>query len=644
MNELNWKSVKAVQLADLAAEQADRIAQTITSQYSTWKQQRRSIEDLWQEIDRQVNQFDPVYSLQEQGDIATQFKTPTRFGSKIKMTDTYAHREGLVAAIIQYLMQNDYDFFDVVPLDGLDSDKTSAVKDYLMWVLDSMNFEQDFVPFLRDLVQYGTAIASLEWCRETYPRWRKIQALSEGGPEVVFQEYQEVRYDAPKFTPLNLLYTVIDPTARDVRTATLIFQKPVPKEEIMANPAYTVTWEAVNAAPSFASNTESNREQIKEETRRNYQFSMSEYGDKVQVYEAWGDFVDGQTVYKNYVAEVMNNKLIRFEPNPYSMSSKPFVIARYTTETNRIYGHTPLSSITGIQAAKDTVLNQYIDGWSMENNRPWELVTQNLVSFAKNGKKTLPPMSADTVIHVRQPGTLRRAEGSSKLTHQDPTAIMAHLEMQMVRATGDSELTSGGNASEYMKTGVAMQVANAGNTRLNLYAKTIEKEAITPVLEMLVDLLRQMNTEPRTFRRKDNPNEEYVFDPTYLMNDIKFTMRGASYNITKQVQANALLQTLTMAAQQPMLQQILNWPEALKVVFENQGVRNISRLILPQAQAMMQQVNMQQPTFADKIKGFFGQQALKEGANAQPDTSAVGGSTVSQVGGEGQVSPFAPVQ
>lgn len=653
MKELIYKPVRAARLEDLDPNTQDRIAQSIVTKYVDWRTLRRGYEEVWAEIDRHVNQYDPAYTPQEGYDRVNRTNNQGGFGSKLKMTNVYSHREGLVSAVMKYQFANDYDFFDIDPLDALDDQKTETIKEYLLWLFDKMDFENDFTPFVRDWVQYGTAIASYEWNKETVTRWRRSYAQdpTTGQMASMDTEAQEIIYDAPKLTPLNLQYAVIDPVAPNIKTATLIYQRPATAHDIMANTAYhNLNWDDVNKAPDFGSNSYFPREMERELTRRNYAFSTTmAYKGQKEVTEAWGDFADGQDLYKNYVAEILDGKLIRFEPNPYDMPHKPFIIARYTQETNRVYGPSPLATITGIQAGMDTMMNQYIDYWTMRIQRPLLVEANAIVRSAKEDKSKLPPMSMHAAWTVRSRDGVGRMPDDMGATSMDPSSMYGILEAQMERATGDNSLNSGGTPQPYMKTGVAMQAADAGSARLNMYAKTLEREAVIPFLGMTLDLVRQMNVPQKTFNRQDDPNQELTFNVAMLANDIKFSMRGASFNMSKQVQTTALQQFLTMLASSPVVTPLVNWIKAIKIMGEALNIRHIDELIAPQAMQQLAMMPQTQPTFMQRVQGLFtGQQGnpaiIEDNSNGQQSSlglaAAGGGTTPGTNATPGQVSPF----
>lgn len=649
MKELIWRPVKAVRLEHLDETTKSNIIHTITNNYQTWKSERRGLEEVWHQIDRHVNQYDPIYTPQAKIETANELQMPGGFGSKLKMTNVYAHREGIVSLMMKYLMSNDYDFFDGIAFDPIDEDHMLALKTYLLWMFDVMDLESSFTPFCRDVVHYGWGVSSYEWIREVHPRWKRQSVVDPvtGERYVVDFEAQEIVYDAPKFTPLNVYYTVLDPTAADVRSATLIYKKAVTTHELMANSSYTLDWKDVEAAPRFGGNADSNIETRREHARGNDTFTHAQsYGDKREVLECWGDISDGRTLYKNYVAEVMNGKLIRFEPNPYNMPYKPFVVARYTAETGRIYGSSPLATITGLQAGYDTIFNQFVDFWTMENQRPILAQANTIIRTAKDNTNQLPPLHNRSVWMVRDVNGIKRLDWSAGARTPDPTPMLNLLEMQMEKATGDNFLMSGGAPQQYLKTGVAMTAADAGNSKMNMYAKNIEKEAIIPILEMTVDLLRQMDVAPRTFKRKDTPGqEEIIFDPAMLANNIRFSLRGASYNMTKQMQLQSFQSFLQWAQGNPVTMQLINWVKAIKMFGEALGLRNASDLITPEGAQMLQSMN-QQPSFTQKVANLlFGRQSGTPPAPQEanlgnqltlPSAPAFGGTNPET----GSVSPF----
>lgn len=617
MTNLNWRPVNVATINDLDNDAQLRMGAYIIQKYEDWRQLRRGYEDVWKEIDRQINQYDPIHTPILKIEQGITIDSPDLMGSKLKMSNTYAHREGIVAAILKYLLMKDYDFFDIVPLDPMDDEACMAVKEYLMYLFDVMDFEKEFVPFLRDIVQYGTAIASYEWETETATRWKTEEILD---PETkvatgnIRYKADEIIYDAPRFRPLNVYRCVIDPTAKDVKTATLIFQKMITPHEMLANPAYANITEAdVFGAPDAGPDTDSVAETEREIARRNDMYSSDlAYKGKKKIYEAWGDFTDGEVLYQNYVAEVFNGRLIRFEPNPYLMPYKPFIIARYTTETGRIYGPSPLASITAIQSGYDTIINQVIDANAMHNERPILMLNGTLVTDKQN-KDRLPPLGKNSVWRVRDLAGIERMKDDSFEGVAASMAILPILENQMKLATGDNELISGGPTQPYVTTGQVVTVAEAGNSRFNMYAKTIEQEAIVTMLEMTVDLLRQRNMDPVTLKTTDPAatQPEVTFDPLILLNRVKFNMRGASYNATRQLQISAMQQFYTMLTQNPATLQIMNWIRVVIDFGEALGIRSVRSQILPQAMAQLQQMPETQGPWYMNVMKLFGQQSQK---------------------------------
>lgn len=624
MKTLQWDAVSPVRLEDLNPITRSNIAAKIKENKMSWKAARRGIEETWLEIDRHVNQYDPIYTPQKKDDMGGfRLNVQGGLGSKLKMVNIYAHREGLVSSIVKYLMENDYDFFDLVTADDQDEDAAMALKYYMLWLFDIMDFESAFTPFIRDIVHYGIAFASYEWYYDIETRWKTAYADNPDTGDRSRLDYmaKEILYDAPKFETRNVYHTVMDPTARDLRTAMLIHSKAVTPADILYDPTYknVLDWKAVDNAPDFSSNLYMADEILREQARGNTAFSgVQEYKGKKEILEAWGDIYDGHTYYRNYVAEVFNGELVRFEPNPYLFAHKPFVTARYLAESGRLYGPSPLASIVGIQAGFDTIVNQYIDYWSMEINRPILTQANTIVRTRKEDRLKLPPVSKDAVWQVTDVNGIKRLDWAGRTGAMDPTPMLTLLQAQMERATGDNELNSGGNPQQYLKTGVAMTVADAGSTKLNMYAKTIEQEALIPVLEMTIDLLRQMDTQPMTFKRLDIPGETVDFTPAFLANNIQFSMRGASYNMTRQVQAQSLIQFLQQCFANPVTAQIINPIRAVIMGGEALRIRNVRELIMPQALQMLNAMQLQAPTLIDKLKGIFTGQQVQKQVTEQP--------------------------
>lgn len=620
MNNIVYRPVKAVRLEDLTTEQANRIANSIVENWNDWRTQRYGIERVWNSIDNQVNQYDPVYSPQTDSDVGFKVQLRHGFGQKIKFPHTFSHREGLVASFMRYLMEDDYDFFTPVPLDSVDTELTDGLKQYLMYLLDLTDFENRLAPFVRDAAQYGTAFAAYEWHRITAPQWKRerltdpITKLDMG---VVDMEQQVTLVDAPIFTPLNVYNTVIDPSDPNTKTSTLIMAKAVSPYEIRANQNYPQVvrdnWDAIVGAPAFEVSPQQNMDESRERARGNSSYSASQtYKDKKLVYEAWGQFSDGKELYVNYVAEVFNGKLIRFEPNPYNMPYKPFIVCSPLKETNRVYGPSLLFTVRGIQAAFDTTYNQFHDAWDIELNAPTLVQANSIIQSTRHRQNTVvvPPMAKDAFWLVRDIQTsVGKMPTNNVAGRMNPAPMLQLLAGAMEMGTGDNPLNSGGQAPEYMKTGVAMTIANAGNDRLNLYAKAIERDCIVPMLEMTVRYIQQNVDTPRTFKRLDN-FQTALFDPAVAAQDIRFTMRGASYNMNRQQQTNNFLNAIREMLGSP-LAQVFNPGKLAVQVLKMVGAKNPLELLNPEA-VMMAENAVQQPTFSQRIMGLFGKKQVQQ--------------------------------
>lgn len=631
MKQLQWKPVNVHTLKDLTPEAQLKIGQNIVDQFDTWRNLRMGEEMLWNEIDRQCNQFDPLHTPLSKLERNTTIDGPTIMGSKLKMCNTYAHIEGFVASMMKYLFANEYDFFDIGPLDPMDMPATQAVKEYLIWLYGVMDFENDYKPFVRSIASYGTGIASYEWIEETAVRWKTMEVTDPetGQTQLMRYQAQDVIYNAPKFTPLNLYRCVIDPTARDVKTATLIFQKMVTPYEIMANPAYgAIDQEWVFGVPDAGADQYSQSETLREQARGNstYDATTALKGKKM-VYEAWGDFTDGYTLYQNYVAEVLGNRLIRFEPNPYDMPHKPFIIARANVEPGRIYGRPLMVGSTGIQAGMDTIVNQVIDANAMHNERPILLLNNALVQD-KNDRKTAPPLGKNVIWRVRDLQAAERMRDQDFVGVANSIQLINILSEQLKLGSGDNELMSGGGgiSDQYATTGHVVQVAEAGNSRFNLYAKTVEQESIVPMLEMTIDLLRQRTLAPVTLQTRDTSLGPTVqFHPEMLLNNMAFTLRGASYNATRQLSINASQSFYTLLSQNPITNQIMNWVRVVIDMGDLLGIRGIRNQLQPQAVAALQQAP-QQPTWWQNVMNIFTGQQQAQATGNSPDIPGPQGS------------------
>lgn len=611
MRQLNFKEVNVADLNDLGPTRREYFANWFDGTFSDWRAQRQGKERLWRLMDGHVNQYDP--NLKNHTN-ANKAKTGDQSGLfNIKTTNLYAHRESLVAQLMSQMFSNQYDFFEVVTSELLSADIAERLKEYVIDDFDRMSFRSKILPFLRDMVTYGTAVASYEWCHKEQPVYRKISTGVPGTPPRRYRSLN-VLYEGPLLQTLDLYNLMLDPYNTDVQNSTIIIQKYITPHEYEANPNYHQVGKDLLFGSASEHQTSETHHQIhhRDVTRSNESRTHTQTGiKKIRMLEAWGDFYDEYGVYNNYVAEVVYLQerpiLVRFEPNPYYLEHKPFVIGRYSTVTDSPYGETPLSAVSSTQAATDTLVKQILDANAMHNQRPF-LRRRSMFAMSRRteegGNQPLE-WSNRTVLDVEDVNSsIARLRDDSYSDISSSLSLLPLLQAQMQMATGDNDIVSGGGTPEYMKTGVASMLNNASNARFMMASMSFEEDVLLPLLRMTVALNYQAATV-KLFTDPMSLNEEQKTLYDIVSNGVDFELRGPSYQAIKQNKVASATNLFQIIMNNQMLANLLNWPAAFKLMANLYDLKGLEQLLVPQAQEIAEQAT-QQALAKEQSPGLFG--------------------------------------
>jgi hypothetical protein len=572
-NTEDAKLLKPPTLSSVDTEVLLKLCDNTYQKYQTWQRDRYYRAREWVKLDELIGGYPPkknesefIVSSQANTPDSKEILEPVESSIRTRSTAAYASRENFVTQIIGSLFPQGQEFVAINPVSGVEPSQALALQQLCREYFSLINFKTAIIPVIRALGTYGISIFSYEWIEEKDVSWEKITGKDGEAPS--YNKKSKTRYYAGKVVPLNIHEVVYDTTDTDLTRAMIIRKKTVYGSDLLDNPNYAESKIKWDSGASNGIDTEVLAEQslLMREPISLYKALCDK--PAVDVYEAWGDFIFNNKMYKNYVLEFcyspavtsadekeLSSKIvpIRLEPNPYKTYQRPYYIVKLTDEVGSMYPKSPLEHSLSQHEAIVELQQDVKNLTKAASNRPF-LVQGGLIRPASL-KELEKPLTHNQVIYLKDgvdPRTVfSRMQDDSQFSIAPAISLMEMFKDQARLATGETESMTGGSAPQYMKTGVALAYQQGANNRYNLYASTIEADLIVPVIRQTIDYFSQFLKKGSKIvtLRGSIPITE---DPAFTEIDAKISVAGASHTATQQLEANNLMQTMQMIVGGPL--------------------------------------------------------------------------------------------
>ncbi|MGH2412230.1 MAG: portal protein [Microcystaceae cyanobacterium] len=519
------------------------------------------------------------------GDVNTDWRHRLSTGKAFEQVET----------VNAYLMQAFFpnkDWFDLKPMEPGYSDVVPSVKEFLRKKFQSCNFVSYWEMFIRQLLVTGTSVIALPWRVETV-QWKKRVKINspkfkdsfyaEYGQEFKFRETNQNKtvYNAPAFEVLDNFDCYFDPRAISTDESDFCRRIIKTKAEVveLINSKYYKDIEpldVVTTDPYYGGNAYA---QDKKNQLYKFQGIQIENGynwtDQVEIWEYWGDITVDGIIYRDVVATIMGDKLIRFENNPY-WCSKPFIFGTYTSVNRSITSIGLVEPGLGLLHEFNLLTNQRLDNLELSVDSMWLYVNDG----------TLQPEDIYTrpgrVFSVAQKDVLTPISMPQQFTvTYDESSV---LESRIDRNAGTGNLISA-NAARDAERVTAEEVKatrEAGGNRLSFVHKHIEETALMPLLSKMLRLFQQFVTGDEVVRVAGNEPGSYDYNKVgqdELNYEYDIVPYGADHVTDKEYDMAQRLQFYQLILSNPDASQHFNHFNFLLDLARRMGIDDVQQFV-----------------------------------------------------------------
>lgn len=550
-------------LAELSADDRQHLAQSVTGDYKRWKQSRNRLETKWKEC-WEAYLCDPK-ALHTENEEFRQDR------SQVVRPILYEAVEAIHANLLNAIFPANERFFTVIGKTEENQQNATVIEEFLRNKLEDTSFIEKYALFLKQAIITGNTVAAVPWRKTSHNRQvsRPVQLF---GMTVGTQKVHEetITYHGPDFEVLDIFDFLIDPDAPDFEQAKIIRKVERPLSAIKSNPAYS---NLDHLKVNNPDNTESD-DQHKKSRRRAFGLDDVSPGtnataiDKVTLLETWGDFVIGESLYKNYVCVIANHDtVIRFEPNPYDSGMKPFIFTSFIPVPNEIYGIGAIEKSLGLQHAINTLTNQKLDVINLSINNPFTYLINDDV-FDPDTLVTRP----GALIPVKSHDTLRPIQYLNNFTVA--FTEIADLKAEAQEATGALKYFTGGDNNQQRTATEVSALLQGGTQKFSSFLAHLEHTSLEPFLRITLENARQFLHKPESLRvsQPDGQIRFLKILPDLIQNcDCQFRIDGSRGLLMKEQELKAITAFLRLVETNPALREQVNWLSLYKKIYRRLG-------------------------------------------------------------------------
>ena len=565
-----------LQLHNLTLEDQTSFAQSIETQFNSWKQQRQAQELLWK---RCWNAYLANTAQEEAGTLTQKsYYNPTEDNQTAGMNRPliYQSIEALHANLISNLFPPSGNFFNVIGETEADHQQAKPLEDIMKTKLETARFQEAFSLYLKQMLVCGTSVLSVPWKKETQLQetWQPIKNFGMTiGYEPTMTE--EITYDAPEFQVLDLFNTYLDPQAKNPQQATLIHQLEKTLEELEGQGWYR------NLETVAEQLQQQHQAQNKGMNKGNKQApTVSLQAEKLTLLECWGDFQFNGKTYHNHVTTLIKetSTLIRLEPIGYRNGQKPFVIGILTPIPHQLYGLGAVEKSLGLQNAVNLLTNQKLDALNLTIHPPFTYLIQDDI-FDPTHLSTKP----GALIPVKDHNTIRPLPmpvGNLTLAYEE----IQDLKQEILETTGSLRLMTNTNQASTGGNQTATEInayLQSGERKYSHLLSHLEQTSVEPLLNKVFSHLQQFWNTPETLRLLQ-PDDTVIFKPVQPKNlkrlKVSFKVSGSRGMLQNKEELDHMLFFIKVLQSLPEIRNSINFIELAKGIYDKMGLTNIKNV------------------------------------------------------------------
>ena len=497
----------------------------------------------------------------------------------------------LVETIVSYLQGAFFpnrDWFDVIPeTPGLQED-AEVIKSFAKKKLTEAAFMSHWELFLRQLAIVGSSVIALPWRYETRKSKVRVKVHTRDDPRGFFysnKEEERVIFNNHSFEVLDVFDFYVDPIGVHPNHSDCIRRVIKTKAEIaqLIRDKYykNLTVDQIKELPDYEPGDESTANKTEKNRYLGMETNIDNvWQNKVEIYELWGDVIVNNVCYKDTVTTWANDKILRFENNPF-WYGKPFVVGTYTPVVRSTAALGVLEPSLGMIHELDIITNQRLDNLELSVDTMWEHVDDGTLTaddiFTEPGK----------VFTVSQQNTIQAIQipTNFNITYEES----ALLEQRIDKLAGTGNLISANTArsAERVTAAEVQATRDAGGNRLSNVHKHVEATALLPLLDKLFKSYKQFVRDDELVRVPGQAPGDFDFvmvGEEEFSNDFKFMPVGADHIANKEFEVNQRLTFLQIVSQNPEMAQSINFRNFMIDIARRMQIDDIDQFINAPAQ------------------------------------------------------------
>lgn len=595
---------------ELTEEQKTNLAQRIADDFTKWDQDRETQIDMARKImaETYLNQT------------PRKFPKGLEWKSDVKLNALYNIKRAKKSVIWREMWSNTAQMFDVRGTNEQTEKMAKEQKAAIVDALEKMEVGKQYDQAIDDLYDIGEMIFKTDWeqRKKIVKRQKKnigfiLQNIVKNmtGAGYVQAEFKDVEipyYENARVETISPLMFVFDHTKYKLKNKSSwdsiikIYKRFDTLENIKSNGVYKLTQEQLNDLTLSAESTEENKELV--DLR-----DESEFGGQYSILYAHGDFKIGDKIYKNYIAEVVDNRfLVRFEENP--MYINPFILCALEYDPLTKRGISPLKSAYGMCKKQEDLANVGFDVQELSANPPcWideDLLDEN--NTDKDGNIPLAPGKYTEVPHsfsgqFPQPFQFS-ASGISDL--------LGLLDQKIADISSVSSVMYG-NIENSKRTATELSLADKGSSsQAGKELDTINQDLTIPMIKNVAELLAMFKDGvDYVYAQEKGKNLEYKITNEIRQAEYNYIYEDRNAINDRKSKFQDLYQLFEGLAKLPDLQGALNWKEIAVTGAEMIGFDNTDKFFNDEtpAEQFAQSLKQMPVELQAQLVGQFQQEA-----------------------------------
>lgn len=521
--------------------------------------------------------------------------------------------------------------------DAEDAEKISA---HFSYQLDQMKFFNEFVPFTKNMLIYGTAIAKTGWkYQEKQIRVNVREPNKLGLLENVQRDQTITTYDNPSFENIELVDFFPDWSCSkpaDIQSMRGCVHRVYRtydelkslKKTVVNGEEYGIYSNLDKLKQSYdkSDNAWANMKTTPEEWAQFRRASAlnQEPGlknrDKIEVWEFWGlfDLKDNGQKIECVITIANGDTVIRVDSNPYDYAFKPFVAGVDYIIPGEFYGMGEIEFVLSLIKEATALRNARLDQANQAVNRMW-LVDRNAGINVRNLYSRAGGIVLTNDINGVRGMEVPEVPGSS---YREISQIDFDIQNATAQINASQGASNIGRAFGSTATGVSY-LQGFTSSRLSLKVRQIEKMVMHEFGKILLMLNRQFVRNDLWVKLYNDDKNPFVrLAPESFFREYDFMTTGAVERLNRQGRQQMFQQAII-----PFLQFVeqadpgtVNIPGLTKRFFKEYDYKNVNELLNPpeEKQRIMQQRMMEsQQQIASKAQADIQSQIAIEGAKNQ---------------------------